>query len=351
MRLAYLLVLVISSASFAAEPLLQLDLPGRRVQGLPLAWSEQTIFLLARDGQLIEFPPAQATNPLQLSPTFTSFSQAEIRGQLLREFGQGYEVSGVGHYLVVHPAAADGRWAPRFEELYRSFLHYFAARGWRLSEPQFPLIAVVYPRQADFAQQAAREGLSRVGGVLGYYSPTTNRILMYDAASSGGFDWTTNAETIIHEAAHQTAFNTGVHSRFAESPRWVVEGLGTMFEARGVWQSRSYPHQRDRINRGRLQAFRAYAGRRPPDAIAQLVSSDRMFSSDPDGAYAEAWTLSFFLIESEPKKYQQYLAKTAELPNFAAYRPPQRLKDFTDVFGGDLKLLDARLQRFVSGLK
>jgi hypothetical protein len=329
---------------------LQFDLPSRRVQGLPLAWSEQAIFLLARDGQLIEFPPAQASNPAQLSPTFTSLSQAEIRGQLLREFGQGYEVSGVGHYPVVHPAADRDRWAPRFEELYRSFLHYFAARGWRLAEPRFPLVAVVYARQADFARQAAREGLPRVGGVLGYYSPTTNRIVMYDAAGSG-FDWTTNAETIIHEAAHQTAFNTGVHSRFAQSPRWVVEGLGMMFEARGVWQSQSHPHQGDRINRGSLRAFRAYAGRRPADAIAQLVSSDRVFSSDPEAAYAGAWTLSFFLMETEPKKYQQYLTKTAQLPNFADYPAPQRLKDFTDVFGSDLRLLDARMQRFVSGLK
>ncbi len=346
-----LALLSLTGSLSAAEPLLQFDLPGRTVQGLPLAWSEQTIFLLARDGQLIEFPPAQATNPAQLSPTFTSFSQAEIRGQLLREFGPGYEVSGAGHYLVVHPAAARDRWAPRFEELYRSFLHYFTARGWRLAEPRFPLIAVVYPRQIEFAQQAAREGMPRVGGVLGYYSPTTNRILMYDAAGTAGYDWTTNAETIIHEAAHQTAFNTGVHTRFGDSPRWVVEGLGTMFEARGVWQSRAYPHQIDRINRGRLQAFRAYASRRPADAIARLVSSDRVFSSDPEGAYAEAWTLTFFLIEREPKKYQQYLAKTAALANFISYPAPQRLQDFTDVFGSDLRLLDARLQRFVAGLK
>ena len=53
------------------------------------------------------------------------------------------------------------QWAPRFEELYRSFVHYFSARGWRLTEPQFPLIAVVFPRQIDFARQASREGVLR----------------------------------------------------------------------------------------------------------------------------------------------------------------------------------------------
>jgi hypothetical protein len=331
--------------------LLKFDLPGRTVEGAPLAWSEQTIFLLGRDGQLIEFPPEQAKNPAVLPGGFRSLSQAEIRGQLLHEFSQNFEVSGVGHYLVVHPAGERDQWAPRFEELYRSFRHYFAARGWSLAEPRFPLVAVVYPRQADFARQAAREGLPQAGGVLGYYSPTTNRILMFDPGQN---DWlaSNSADTIVHEAAHQTAYNTGVHTRFAATPRWIVEGLGTLFEARGVWQSRTYPSQGDRINRGRLQAFRIYAaGRRPADAIARIVSSDRFFSSDPDGAYAEAWTLSFFLSETEPKKYQQLLAKTAAQAPFGEYPAPQRLKDFTDIFGSDLKMLDARMQRFVGGLK
>jgi hypothetical protein len=220
-----------------------------------------------------------------------------------------------------------------------------------LTEPQFPLVAVVYPRQADFQSQASREGVVNSGGLLGYYSPATNRILMYDASQAFG-DWSINAETIIHEAAHQSAFNTGVHSRFGVAPRWVAEGLGTMFEARGVWQSRTYPQQADRINRGRLQSWRQYAStRRSSDAIARLVSSDRPFQADPDGAYSEAWALSFFLSETDPKRYAQFLAKTAALPPFSDYRSPQRLKDFTDVFGSDLKMLDARMQRFLAGLK
>jgi len=348
---ALLVALSFAFCSSAAEPLVKLDLAGRTLEGTPLVSAQQKTFFLARDGQCVEFSTSEATNASQVAGGFKSYSQAEIRGLLLREFGKGFEVSGVGHYLVVHPAGSRDQWAPRFEELYRSFLHYFAARGWQLAEPRFPLVAVVYPREADFWKQANREGMPRTPGVLGYYSPITNRILMFDSAISG-YDWTQNAETIIHEAAHQTAYNTGVHGRFGDNPRWIVEGLGTMFEARGVWQSRAYPKQSDRLNLGRLQAYRGYAAsRRPADAVAQLVSSDRTFSSDPDGAYSEAWALSFFLIESEPQKYQQLLAKTAALPAFADYPAPKRLRDFTDIFGSDLKMLDARMQRFLVGLK
>lgn len=346
------IALLWAAAALAADPLIKLELPGRTLEGTPLVLSQQKVSFLVRDGRLAEFAPSAASNYEKIPGGFRSYSQAEIRGLLMGEFSQGFEVSGVGHYLVVHPAGRRDQWAPRFEELYRSFVHYFSARGWQLAEPQFPLVAVIFPREADFWQAAGKDGLPRMNGVLGYYSPITNRILMFDATAGGSFDWSTNAETIIHEAAHQTAFNLGVHRRFGDSPRWVVEGLGTMFEARGVWQSRTYPQQSDRINRLRLIAWRSYAkSRRPSDAIAQIVASDRVFASDPDGAYGEAWALSFFLMETEPKKYIQYLNKTAVLPTFAAYPSPERLSHFTGIFGADLKMLEARMQRFMAGLK
>jgi hypothetical protein len=313
----------------AAEPLIKLELSGRMLEGTPLAISEKKIFFLARDGQLSDFAPNEASNYSRLDGGFRSYSQAEIRGLLLREFPQ-FEVSGVGHYLVVHPAGKRDQWAPRFEELYRSFQQYFAARGWQLSEPRFPLVAVVYPRQVDFWQAAAREGYEPNPALLGYYSPTSNRIVMFDAAGSHpGFDWTTNSDTIIHEAAHQTAF-----------------------KARGVWQSRTYQSQSDRINRARLNAWQARGkSSRSSDTLAQLVSSDRLFGSDSLVAYSEAWALSFYLSETSPKKYFELLTKAANRPAFAEYTAAKRLEDFTSVFGNDFAMLDARLQRFMSGLK
>ncbi len=352
--LSLVFVVVLTATSLAAEPFVRVEFAGRKVEGTILARDSQTTFFLARDGACLEYSNSDAKRLTTLAGPFQSFSQAEIRGQLLGEFGKGFEVSGVGHYLVVHPAGQKDQWAPRFESLYRSFVHYFAARGWRLAEPQFPLVAVVYPGQHDFQRAAKADGVAPSSTLLGYYSPESNRILLYDiTGGQSGYDWTINAETIIHEAAHQVAFNTGVHSRFAFTPRWVAEGLGTMFEARGVWQSRTYQNQADRINRSLLAAYRQYvaSGRRPKDSVATLVSSDRLYETKSEHAYPEGWALSFFLCETEPKKYFRYLGKIAAAPSFAAYRGPERLKDFTDAFGSDLAMLDARLQRFIAGLK
>lgn len=342
--------LLLPAAASGQEPMFRLNVGQEWLEGTPLAASDNEVVLLLRDGQWRDFSPAAVKEFKPVGGGFRSFGAAELRGQLLREFGHDYDVSGAGHYLVVHPAGQRDRWAPRFEELYRSFIHYFTARGWRPTEPRFPLVAVVYPRQVDFLEQARKEGVNG-SGMLGYYSPKTNRILLYDSSAQSGGDWTVNAETVIHEATHQTAFNTGIHSRYGQSPRWVVEGLGTMFEARGVWDSRKHPHLADRVNRGRLEQYRRMMKHRRWSAIGELVSSDRPFQTHVDEAYPEAWALTFFLCETEPKKYLQYVAKTVAIEPFTPYPAPKRLQDFTDVFGSDLKLLDARMQRFLQKIK
>ncbi len=73
-----------------------------------------------------------------------------------------------------------------------------------------------------------RQGDKIDSRVLGYYSSRSNRITLYDVGgtAAGSAAWHQNADTIIHEATHQTAYNTGVHRRFAQTPKWVVEGLG-----------------------------------------------------------------------------------------------------------------------------
>lgn len=331
----------------------RLQWQGAWLEGTPLHANPDQVLLLLRDGRLKELDPSLAKNYSEVKGGYKGITTAEMRSQLIGEFGKGFEVSAAGHYLVVHPAGSSNVWAPRFEELYRSFVVYFSSRGFTLQEPRYPLVAVVYHKEADFQRQITRDAFTPPGPILGYYSPTTNRIAMYDVTTGKqGFDWTVNADTIIHEATHQTAFNVGVHNRFGTTPQWVAEGLGTLFEAKGVWNSRAHSGQSARINQGKLASYRKYvANKRDKNAIANLVSGDRLFQQNPEAAYSEAWALTFFLSESEPRKYQQYLARVAALPKFSEYTSVARLNDFTAVFGNNLPLLDARMQRFFKELK
>ncbi|MCA9229574.1 MAG: DUF1570 domain-containing protein [Planctomycetales bacterium] len=340
-----------ASAAGPAKFMMTTHVNGRVLEGQPLTWTDRQMLLLGRDGQLYEFEPEAAKDSQKTSTRFQGYTVSEMRNRLRAEFDKSFDISTTAHFVVVHPRGQWSAWAERLESLFRSFTHYMQVRSFSIQQTQVPLVAIVFRNQSDYYRHAAASGTPLQPGTLGHYDPQSNRIFLFDATTPDGeTDWSANAETIIHEATHQTAFNVGVHRRFAEQPRWVVEGLATMFEARGVWDGRSVYQQSDRINRGRLEDFRALLQSRPDNVLAHLVSSDQLFRSNPGAAYAEAWGLTFFLCETQPQAYSQYLARVAARKPFAAYPAKERLIDFMSIFGKDLELLDAQLLRFVSKL-
>jgi hypothetical protein len=340
------------AASLPAPMTMEALVHGQRIEGMPLAWSSAKVYLLERNGAVTEFAPSEAQNYHKSSEGFLPYPQSMLRGMLEREFGPQFEVTGTGHFLVVHPKG-QSQWAQRFEDMYRSCVMYFSVRGFKLTDPQFPLVAIVFANKDDFQRYAAKDTVPAGAGLLGYYSPYTNRVALFDIGDgrANSAQWQQNFSTVLHEASHQTAFNTGIHSRWSPPPRWVAEGLGTMFEARGVADSRTYTSQQDRINRSRLNDFKAILPKHKPEALTDMISSDRQFESDPINAYALAWAFTFFLVEQTPRDYARYLEKTASRPAFTPYTSAQRLKDFTDVFGENFALLDAHFLRFIGDLK
>jgi hypothetical protein len=334
------------------EAMIEFSLQGQKIEAAPISWNASEVHLLGRDGRLFDVDPAHVSDFAKSSAEFRPFSPSQFRAELLRELGDGYEVSGTSHYLVAHPRGQGDKWAERFEDLYRSFVHYFSVRGLEPSTPQFPLVGIVCRDRAEFARHAAAQGDSVSSGVLGYYNIGSNRINLYDmGAKSDSANWRQNASVLIHEATHQTAFNTGVHSRYSLPPLWLAEGLAMLFEAPGVYDSRNYTQLADRVNRGRLRAFRqSLAPHHRPEMLSAIVAGDDLFRINAGAAYAEAWAMSFFLVESEPAKYVQYLKRTAARPPFTLYTAAQRTADFTAVFGGDWRMLEARLLRCMAGL-
>lgn len=356
-HLTLIAVLLLPCSANATDPgawTLSVTLHGRRLEGFPLQANDAAVALLCRDGQLVEFAPTEVTDFRKASSTFRPCSSSELRGELERELGNRLQVTETGHYVVAHPPGSGAAWADRFEELYQSMLHYFTVRGLEVKQPEFPLAAIVWNKREDFLRYAAAEDVNLPSGVIGYYSSKTNRVALYDMAA-GNNDrqaWRQNAATIVHEAAHQTAFNSGIHTRFAETPTWVAEGLGTLFEARGIWDANNFPLLKDRVNRERLANFREYlAAGRPAGGHKLLIADDRLFRTNPLAAYAEAWALTFYLTEKEPRKYAEYLARTARLKPFATYSPAERVRDFQAVFRTDSGLFDANFLRFIADLK
>lgn len=337
-------------ASGPANFMMLTHVDGRVLEGQPLDWDSHTMLLLGRDGQLYQFSNAAAKKSRKTGPAFQGYSTAEMSELLHNEFGTKFDITTTNHFVVVHPHGEWRAWADRLESLFRSFTHSMQVKGFQIRAPKVPLVAIVFSTQSEYYRYAAANGSPLAPGTLGHYDPKSNRIFLFNAGHATGEDWSVNAETIIHEATHQTAYNVGVHQRFAEQPRWLVEGLAMMFEARGVWDGRSVYTRRDRINRGRLADFRYYQAQMSSGAIRAFVESDQLFDTSPAFAYAEAWTLSFFLYETRPQEYSRYLARVAARRPFSDYPSGQRLTDFTSIFGNDLELLETQLERFVEEL-
>ncbi|MFP6763105.1 MAG: DUF1570 domain-containing protein, partial [Planctomycetaceae bacterium] len=62
-------------------------------------------------------------------------------------------------------------------------------------------------------------------------------------------------------------------------------------------------------------------------------------------AYAEAWALSFFLIETRPRKYVAYLKQ------LAVSGSRERSKLFAETMGTSMRMLEAEMLRYYERLE
>lgn len=328
---------------------------GKSYVGKPLAWDGQDLALLRRDGRVSRLPMKSADELQKLSDSYRPYSVSDLANRLRREFGGKYQVTQTQNFLVVHPPGNANSWSKPFQDLYWRFELYFKSRGLKVNKPEFPMIAVVLKTRKEF-DYFLKNYQSYDPKILGYYSATSNRIITYDQSPKGSSsrspDWLANNSTLIHEATHQTAFNTGIHNRFAPEPRWISEGMAMMFEAPGVNNSAYYSKRSDRINADRLRSLQRYYRRgTTKNLLAEIVVSDDRFRTDPSLAYAYAWGLTFYLSEKMPNKYLKFLRNDAKRKPYSPYSGKQRARDFAAAFGADIPGIEARMKEFIMGLK
>ena len=329
----------------------QVEYQGKSYVGRPLAWDGQEMVVLRRDGRMAILPVASDRDYQVIDTDFRPFSVEDLRQQLKREFGGKYQISVTRHFIVVHPHGHHQVWAQPFENLYTRFRHYFSSRQFNLQTPEFPMIAVVLKTREEFDRFLVRYQYYD-SQILGYYSPKSNRIITYQQGGDENLAWLDSASTIIHEAAHQVAFNTGLHLRFSPLPRWISEGLAMLFEAPGINNSAHFTHQRDRINQPRLSELQSLIrSGKVEGKLIQLISGDELFRTDPQAAYALAWGLTFYLSEKMPRQYFAFLSADGQRKDFADYTSAQRLQAFSTAFGSRFEELESRMYQFLASLE
>jgi hypothetical protein len=327
------------------------------------------LLVIGQDGRLWTIDKPQLVSRQDAEDPFRPLTHAALAKQLTTELGAGFEVVDTKHYVIcTRSHRTYAQWCGAlFERLYTSFHNYWRQRGLKLAEPEFPLVALVFAGEKEFAAFATKDAGADVASAKGYYSIATNRMVLYDltAADAKPIGNTAdidkqmaavpyNIATVIHEATHQIAFNSGMHTRYADNPLWLVEGMAMYFETPDL-SSKTGWKTAGAVNDERLGQFRDFitTGRRLPDSLTTLISSDARFNDadQSNDAYAEAWALSFYLIRTRKEAYVRYLNALAAKPRLVIDTPEERLAEFRAAFGDDLKQIETELLKNTRRMK
>jgi hypothetical protein len=329
-------------------------------QGLNFGRMANLLVLLTRDGQLRRIELDRDSEVRELNRPFEPTGQRDLESALRKEFGPKFKTLRTPHYLICHNTneAFARETADLVEQLYRAFTNFWGARGMKLDRPQFPMIVLIFDSEAEFRDYAtSTPGASTLSHVAGIYSIETNRVAMFNAAGKetkkfGDTRWH-NQSTLIHEATHQIAFNSGCHRRLADAPTWFVEGLAMYFEAPEIQGNKVTWQEVGSMNPPRLDRFASFRKKgRKPDSLKTLVSGDQRFRDDSSAndAYAESWALTYFLVNQRTPQFLRYVRAMSAKPALQQDTTQQRLEDFQDAFGRDLRQLDISLLRYFDDL-
>ncbi len=345
----------------------------RAVEGrLLLTARDGGVLLLGRDGVLWGIPPADQIERTADSRPFVPLTPDELARQLLAELPGGFDVHQTANYLICYNTSrAYAQWCGSlFERLYMAFTNFWSRRGFEIQEPEFPLVAIVFADRNAYLRYSLAEVGDGIESIIGYYSLRSNHMVMYDLTGSqgagrgarGGSAAQINAllarpeasrqvATIVHEATHQIAFNCGLHTRFSDCPRWFSEGVAVYFETPDLTSARGW-RGIGAVNPDRLAQFYEYQRRRPANSLETLLRDDQRFFDPSLGAnaYAEAWSLTYFLLRRYPDKYLDYLRLLSAKTPLVEDGPARRLLEFQEVFG-NLRELDAEFLRYMSRVR
>lgn len=320
------------------------------------------VLLEDRAGTLWSITPDRLQSREDLQQTFAPLDAAELGALLEEELGNGFSAVETRHYVLCTNADPKfAEWVGRlFERLLRGFLQTWERAGLELHEPVAPLSAIVFATQQEYAGYATRDAGPQLAASPGYYSARTNRIVLYDLGNgaTGESDINRrvsaapgNVATIVHEATHQIAFNSGMHVRYADNPSWLTEGLAMYCETPDLDTGSGWGAI-GKLNAARLRDYRAFVDeRRGAESLNSLIRDDGRFrdAATAADAYAESWALTYFLIRTRRESYVAYVRGVSAKPRLIWDGPDEREAEFETAFG-ELEALEDEFQRYTGRL-
>ncbi len=326
------------------------------------------MLFLTPDGRLWMVQPADILASADSSEPFKPVSSEEILERAQHELPAGFLHHKTAHYVIVYNTSETyARWVGElFERLYRGFNNYWKNLGIRLQEPRFPLVAYVFDTRPAYIMFAKRELGDSAESMIGYYHVQTNRVVTFDLTGADGLNQTGSrprtqqlinqvlaqpqaertVATIVHEAVHQLAYNSGLQVRLADNPLWVSEGLAMFFESPDLSNPKGWGTI-GKVNLHNYQNFRRFLPQRPSDSLVTLITQDDRVrnAQTAQSAYAESWALTYYLLKTKRDSFVTYMKELSQLKPLGECLPRERLELFKKHFGEDIEKMD---QQFVN---
>lgn len=331
------------------------------------------LLIQSSDGRIWTIQPEEIVSHTSDNKPFVPLKAPDIARQVQRELGAGFSVhTTVNYVLVYNTTKIYAQWVGGLlERLQDGFDSYWNKLGFKTAKPEFPLVVLVFDSVDSYGRYTKTDLQGDPRTVVAYYNQASNRVSLYDltgveALRGPGNQRGSTAQintmlsqpeaqlmvaTIIHEATHQLAYNSGLQQRFADVPIWFSEGMAVYFETPDLTTVKGW-RTIGEINGLRLARYREHLPQKPRDSLSTLaVNNDRFLRPrDSLDAYAEAWALTHYLLKAKPQAYVAYLQKLSEKKPFVWDEPEDRLKEFREAFG-DPKELDAELIKYIGQLK
>lgn len=329
------------------------------------------ILLQGTDGRQWAIQPEEIENSRDVSEPLKPMTNDEMEKAMLAELPGGFNALRTDHYLIMYNTTkAYSQWTGNLlERLYKAHFAFWKKKGVELVEPRFPLVAIIFDTKESYREYASKELGDSVDAIIGYYHLQSNRITMFDLTGVEGL-LPNNAKvsrnvllnevlrqpgaertvaTIVHEAFHQLAYNTGLQVRLADNPFWVSEGMAVYFESPDFSSSQGWSTI-CKVNQYNLREFSNYLRQRPADSLVTLLSDDQRFRNPATStaAYAEAWALNYYLLRRRSKEYAEYLTFLAAKPPLGQSDPKVRIEEFKKYFGADLQKFDQQFLNYIT---
>ncbi|MDR2642627.1 MAG: DUF1570 domain-containing protein [Planctomycetaceae bacterium] len=345
----------------------------RNESGEILIEARDGLVFKSRDGQYFVITPENIISRKEDNKPFQVYSIKEYVKRLELEFPQtkGYRIMEKPHFLIVYTTSRGfAQWYSRLlERVCNGFKNYWNSCGLKLTDPEFPLVAIIYSNRDDFFKHAESEGLKLSRNILAYYSKLTNRVVLCDLA---GFESTRegnksdsrtinqylrqpdalfNIATVVHEATHQISMNNGMQQRFSPYPLWVAEGIALFHETPDVKDSLGWSLP-PKVNKIRLRDLRNYIQKKPVNPIQNMIKDDNLLrdTNTVVDNYAMAWGLTYFLSKTKNVQFTNYLKKLAAKKPQSEDSPEIRIKEFEEHFSNDWEKLYKDYNKFIQKL-